>query len=137
MRISTLSVVVAMIILPTLPTELATQADEGQVQVNIELAQGTRIEVTDPVLSDPNTRDKFDVKIEPVDTKDLPNKAAKKGVRITLTAKPGLPVGRFVEWLSVKTSLKDAESLEIPVVGQIVGDISVAEQRQRYTPSSS
>jgi HAE1 family hydrophobic/amphiphilic exporter-1 len=44
------SVVVAAIILPTLPTELATQADEGQVQVNIELGQGTRIEVTDPVL---------------------------------------------------------------------------------------
>jgi HAE1 family hydrophobic/amphiphilic exporter-1 len=44
------SVVVAAIILPTLPTELATQADEGQVQVNVELAQGTRIEVTDPVL---------------------------------------------------------------------------------------
>jgi HAE1 family hydrophobic/amphiphilic exporter-1 len=44
------SVVVAAVILPTLPTELATQADEGQVQVNIELAQGTRIEVTDPVL---------------------------------------------------------------------------------------
>ena len=44
------SVVVAAIILPTLPTELATQADEGQVQVSVELAQGTRIEVTDPVL---------------------------------------------------------------------------------------
>jgi hypothetical protein len=82
--------------------------------------------VSDPVLSDANTRDKFDVKIEPVDPKDLPNKSAKKGVRITLTAKPGLPVGRFIEWLSVKTSLKDAETLEIPVVGEIVGDINVA-----------
>jgi HAE1 family hydrophobic/amphiphilic exporter-1 len=44
------SVVVAAVILPTLPTELSTQTDEGQVQVNVELAQGTRIEVTDPVL---------------------------------------------------------------------------------------
>ena len=44
------SVVVAVIVGRTLPTELATQADEGQVSVNIELAQGTRIEVTDPVL---------------------------------------------------------------------------------------
>jgi uncharacterized protein DUF1573 len=82
--------------------------------------------VSDPVLSDASTRDKFDVKIEPVDPKDLPNKTAKKGVRISLTAKPGLPVGRFVEWLSLKTSLKDAETLEIPIVGQIVGDINVA-----------
>ncbi|MEQ1728929.1 MAG: efflux RND transporter permease subunit, partial [Vicinamibacterales bacterium] len=44
------SVVIAVFIGRTLPTELATQADEGQVSVNIELAQGTRIEVTDPVL---------------------------------------------------------------------------------------
>ena len=44
------SVVVAVIVGRTLPTEIATQADEGQVSVNIELAQGTRIEVTDPVL---------------------------------------------------------------------------------------
>jgi HAE1 family hydrophobic/amphiphilic exporter-1 len=44
------SVIAAAIIFPTLPTEFATQADEGQVQVNVQLAQGTRIEVTDPVL---------------------------------------------------------------------------------------
>ena len=44
------SVVIAVFIGRTLPTELATQADEGQVNVNIELAQGTRIEITDPVL---------------------------------------------------------------------------------------
>src|SRR5262245_6251827 len=48
--IAAVSVVVAAVILPTLPTELSTQTDEGQVMVNVELAQGTRIEITDPVL---------------------------------------------------------------------------------------
>jgi HAE1 family hydrophobic/amphiphilic exporter-1 len=48
--LAAISVVVAVVVGRTLPTELATQADEGQVQVSIELAQGTRIEVTDPVL---------------------------------------------------------------------------------------
>ena len=48
--LAAVSVVIAVIVGRTLPTELATQADEGQVQVSIELAQGTRIEVTDPVL---------------------------------------------------------------------------------------
>src|SRR5262245_21896737 len=47
---SAASVVAAALIFPTLPTEFATQTDEGQVQVSAELAQGTRIEVTDPVL---------------------------------------------------------------------------------------
>jgi HAE1 family hydrophobic/amphiphilic exporter-1 len=44
------SVVAAVVIFPTLPTEFATQADEAQVNVNVELPQGTRIEITDPVL---------------------------------------------------------------------------------------
>ena len=48
--VAAVSVVIAVFIGRTLPTELATQADEGQVSVSVELAQGTRIEVTDPVL---------------------------------------------------------------------------------------
>jgi hypothetical protein len=83
------------------------------------------LQVSDPELSDPSIRDKFEVKIEAVDPKELPNKSARKGVRVSLTAKEGLPIGRFMQWLSLKTNLKDAEKLEIPVSGQVVGDISV------------
>ncbi len=48
--IAVASVVAAAVLFPQLNSELATQADEGQVQVNVELPLGTRIEVTDPVL---------------------------------------------------------------------------------------
>jgi HAE1 family hydrophobic/amphiphilic exporter-1 len=48
--LSAASIVAAVLIYPTLSTEFSTQTDEGQVQVNIELARGTRIEVTAPVL---------------------------------------------------------------------------------------
>jgi HAE1 family hydrophobic/amphiphilic exporter-1 len=44
------SIVAAVVIFPKLNTELATQADEGQVRVDVELPLGTRLEVTDPVL---------------------------------------------------------------------------------------
>ena len=44
------SLVAAAFIYPKLNTEFSTQTDEGQVQVNIELPRGTRIEVTGPVL---------------------------------------------------------------------------------------
>ena len=44
------SVVAAAIIFPTLPTEFATQTDEGVVNVNVQLPQGTRVEVTEPVM---------------------------------------------------------------------------------------
>jgi HAE1 family hydrophobic/amphiphilic exporter-1 len=44
------SVLLAAVIFPTLPTELSTEADEGQVSVTVELPQGTRIEVMEPIL---------------------------------------------------------------------------------------
>ncbi len=81
--------------------------------------------VTDPQLSDPMLRDKFDVQIVPVAQADLPNPKAKSGVVVTVTTKPGLPVGRFNQWLAVKTNLEDGDHLEIPVTGRVVGDISV------------
>ena len=82
--------------------------------------------VKDPQISDPTIRDKFDVKIEPVEPSALPNKLAKRGYRVTITAKEGLPVGRFHAWLTLNTSLPDAAKLEIPISGQVVGDISVS-----------
>lgn len=81
--------------------------------------------VSDPQLSDATSRDKFDVKIEPVAPADLPNPKAKSGVLVTVTAKPGLPIGRFNQWLAVKSNLEDGDHLEIPVSGRVVGDISV------------
>jgi hydrophobic/amphiphilic exporter-1 (mainly G- bacteria), HAE1 family len=48
--LSIASVVAAILILPTIPTEFSTQTDEGQVNVNVELAIGTRVERTDAVL---------------------------------------------------------------------------------------
>jgi HAE1 family hydrophobic/amphiphilic exporter-1 len=50
------SVVAAMLIFPTLPTEFSTQTDEGQVMVNVEMPRGTRIEVTAPVLDEVERR---------------------------------------------------------------------------------
>jgi hypothetical protein len=83
------------------------------------------LDVRDAELSNVATRDKFDVRIEPVEREKLPSSSAKDGVRITVTAKPGLPVGRFDQWLSLRTNLADAEKLEIPLVGRVVGDITV------------
>jgi|tagenome__1003787_1003787.scaffolds.fasta_scaffold20789380_1 hypothetical protein len=82
--------------------------------------------VKDPEISDPTVRDKFDVKIEPVEQSALPNKLAKRGYRVTVSAKDSLPVGRFHAWLTLHTNLPDAAKLEIPIVGQVVGDISVS-----------
>jgi hypothetical protein len=84
--------------------------------------------VSSTELTDETTRDKFDIKIEPVERDKLPLKTARAGVRITLTAKPGLPIGRFNQYLTLNTNLKEGEKLHIPVLGRVVGDISVHGQ---------
>lgn len=81
--------------------------------------------VKEPQISDPTVRDKFDIKIDPVEPSALPNKQAKRGYRVTVAAKDGLPVGRFHSWVTLHTNLPDAAKLDIPIVGQVVGDISV------------
>jgi HAE1 family hydrophobic/amphiphilic exporter-1 len=45
------SVLAAAFIFPSIPSELASQTDEGQVRVDVELPRGTRIEVTEPVVT--------------------------------------------------------------------------------------
>jgi hypothetical protein len=94
-------------------------------QVYVMAMLQDHLTVKDPQFSDPTIHDKFDVKIEPVEQSALPNKLAKKGVRVTVTAKDNLPVGRLHSWLTLQTDLKDAEKLDIPLSGQVVGDISV------------
>ena len=95
-------------------------------QVYVMAMLQDELTVKDPQISDPTLRDKFDVKIEPVEPSALPNKLAKRGYRVTVTAKEGLPVGRFHAWLTLSTSLPDAAKVEIPISGQVVGDISVS-----------
>lgn len=76
-------------------------------------------------LTNEESRDKFDVKIEPMERDKLPVKTAQAGARVTLTAKPGLPIGRFNQYLTLNTNLKEGEKLHVPVLGRVVGDISV------------
>ncbi len=94
-------------------------------QVYVMAMLQDELTVSDPLISDPTVRDKFDIKIERVDKNVLPNKLAKLGYRVTLTSKDSLPVGRLHSWLTLHTNLTGAEKLDIPIVGQVIGDISV------------
>lgn len=68
----------------------------------------------------------FDVALVPLSAdqiKDEPD--AKSGWEVRITLKPGLPVGPFRQKISVATNLKEAATVEIPVKGEIVSEISV------------
>jgi hypothetical protein len=67
----------------------------------------------------------FGVRIEPVGKDELSDDDAKAGARVTLTAKPGLPVGAISNRFRLRTNLPDAPTVEIPMSGRVVGEISV------------
>jgi Protein of unknown function (DUF1573) len=105
--------------------EKLSVGEKKSAQVYVMAMLQDELTVKDPQISDPTIRDKFDVKVEPVEPSELPNKLAKRGYRVTMTTKDGLPVGRFHSWVTLQTDLPDAAKLEIPIVGQVVGDIGV------------
>jgi hypothetical protein len=83
------------------------------------------ISVSEAQLTKAEFRPFFEVQIDPVPRDVLPNAVAKSGVRITLTARPGMPLGSFNQMLAIRTSLPGAEELKIPIVGRVVGDVSL------------
>lgn len=83
------------------------------------------LKVDSPEFSNTETRQFFDVAVEPMEPKDLPNPKAKAGSRIRVTAKPGLRMGRFDQWLAVKTNIPDAEQIKIPIFGRVIGNVSI------------
>ena len=67
----------------------------------------------------------YTVEVTPLATDELSDDRAKAGVRVTLTAGPGLPVGVINEWVTLKTNLPTAESMLVPIFGRVEGDLSV------------
>jgi Protein of unknown function (DUF1573) len=102
-----------------------TAGESKSADVFVMAMNQDELEVGTPVLSNTETKEFLDVQIQPVERSALPNPDAKQGVKITVTAKPGLPLGRFDQWLRLSTSIKDAKTLEIPIAGRVVGNISV------------
>jgi hypothetical protein len=99
--------------------------EEKSAQVYVMAMLEDDLTISETKLSDAESSDKFEIRVEPVERDELPNPEAKAGARITVTAKPGLPIGRLSQWLSLRTNLADAEELQIPLVGRVIGDISI------------
>ncbi|MEN0110166.1 MAG: DUF1573 domain-containing protein [Planctomycetota bacterium] len=79
----------------------------------------------------------YDVRVESASADDLPIAGAKSGVRVSVTAGPGLPVGTVTAWVEVETNLTRADengepipgadpiSLQVPLLAVVEGDVSV------------
>jgi hypothetical protein len=79
-----------------------------------------RYEILDPALAP-----YFDVTSQPATLEEAKATSAKSACRVLVTVKPGLPLGRFQTTLRLTTDLKQSPTVEVPMSGQIVGDIVV------------
>jgi hypothetical protein len=110
---------------PDFTFDKVTAGETKTAEVFIMAFTQDELKVDEPEFSNTETRKFFDVSVEPIPTKELPNPKAKAGVRVRVSTKPGLRLGRFDQWLSVTTNIPDAEKMKIPIVGRVVGNIGI------------
>ncbi|MEM8945485.1 MAG: DUF1573 domain-containing protein [Planctomycetota bacterium] len=111
------------------PAELifgTVRAGEGQT-ASLYLMQflDQDIEVTDYELSDPELAEQLEIEITEANPSELPSPDAVRGLLISARYTSGKTVGPFQCWLTIKTNLKNAEQLSIPIAGNVVGDVSI------------
>ena len=102
-----------------------TTAEERKASVYLATFDDRPLEATVKVLSDKAVGHLYEIDVEPVSLDQIPITGAKSGVRIDLTASPGLPAGRLFEWVEIKTNLETVGSLQVPIHGQVSGDLSI------------
>lgn len=110
---------------PDVVFDKVTAGEVKSADVYIMAFTQDNLRVSEPEFSNTETRQFFDVNVTPVEPKDLPNPKAKAGVRVRVSTKPGLRLGRFDQWLSLTTNNPDAEKVKIPIVGRVIGNISI------------
>lgn len=76
-------------------------------------------------VADEKLARQIDVQVEPVDQAALP-KNALAAAKVVATFKPAGSIGPFAGSLKMKTNLKQAPSIEVPIYGSVKGDISIA-----------
>jgi hypothetical protein len=82
-------------------------------------------------LEDVSTAGYFDVSYRPMTAEELKSNddtgiAPRGGSLITVTIKPGLPLGPIRQRIRLRTNLEQRPEVTLPVIGSVEGDISVA-----------
>jgi len=98
---------------------------EKTVEVRLFSYRKDNLEIQDSKFDDLATSQLFDVAFEPIPPDRLSDPDAKSGVLISLTAKPGLPIGPFRGRLELTTNLGAQDTLKVFFQGQVASDISV------------
>jgi hypothetical protein len=83
------------------------------------------IEIRSHRFSDPEIAKQVGLKMEPCQRSDLPKPDARAGVRVEATLHAGRTLGPILAWITVETNLERAGKIDIPLVANVIGDISL------------
>jgi len=83
------------------------------------------VQILEHEVLDEKLAERMEVKIEPVAKDQLPSPEAQAGVKITATYHPSGAIGPFSGSLELKTNIKQAPELVVPIYGAVKGDISI------------
>lgn len=98
---------------------------EGKAEMLVVSFLEPEVKIESFEISDEALAKQVEVTIEQVPKEELPSKEALAAARVVAAYKPAGSVGPFTGSLKLKTNLKQAPSLEVPVYGAVKGDISI------------
>ncbi len=91
------------------------------------------LEIEAPELTTRETAGHFEAKLRRLEKEELAEEAgAKSGLELSVTVKPGLPLGPILQTIRLRPNVPDVAALEIPIGGRVVGDISVIAVKTPY-----
>lgn len=86
----------------------------------------TKLEIVGTTYSNPESDEFFDAALRPLTEEELATReGALQGFELTVTAKPGLPLGSILQTIQLETNWSESKKLDIPIRGTVVSDISI------------
>jgi hypothetical protein len=108
-------------------TSLPTGESDSK-EVKVWALRADNLQIVSHTLENQSLAAFFDVKAEPLTAEELTSQGAKSGAKVTVTVKPGLPLGPVKQRIILTTNLERASRIEIPVEGTVTSDISLVGQ---------
>ncbi len=88
------------------------------------------LEVTASLDQNASSADRYEFEVEQVPADELPMDEAVSGVKVTVKAGPGLPIGNVAEWVNFQTNRKQPDgkgmqSIQVPLMAVVEGDVTL------------
>ncbi|MCC7085170.1 MAG: DUF1573 domain-containing protein [Pirellulales bacterium] len=100
--------------------------NSATAELRIYSYRSKQVAVTGHKFTVDESADKFEVRAEPLSTKQLhEDPEAKGGVAVFVSTKPGLPVGRLTQKLELTLDLPNNPVVDVPITGMVVSDVQM------------